>query len=105
MKLVARAGTCMEEEAVLCDVRDVLTSGDTLVLRWGDDENTWMNVGPMGGTLTDDYVIHTLRPALIAVGEGCFDLWRSSPPRTDESMEDLEVLPESTPGSFLDTSD
>ena len=54
MKLVARAGTCMEEGAVICEVLDVLTSGDTLVLTRGD-ENTWMNVGPGEDTLTDDY--------------------------------------------------
>lgn len=104
MKLVARAGTHMEEETILCEVIDVLKSGDTLVLTWGD-ENTWMSVGPGENTLTDDYVIHTLRPALIAVGQGCFDLWRSSPPRTDELVEDLRVLLESTPESFLDNND
>ena len=91
MKLIARAGTCMEEKAVLCEVLDVLTSGDTLVLTRGD-EDTWMNVGPGEDTLTDDYVIHTLLPALIAVGQGCFDLWKSSPPRTDELAEDMRDL-------------
>lgn len=97
MKLVARAGACMEERVVLREVLDVLESGDSLVLTWGD-ENTWINVGARDGTLTDDYVIHTLRPALIAVGRGCFDLWRSSPPRTDDLETDLF---QSTPNSFL----
>lgn len=104
MKLVARAGAHMEEETILREVVDILTTGDSLVLTWGD-EDTWMNVGPGENTLTDDYVIHTLRTALIAVGQGCFDLWRSSPPRTDELVEDLRVLLESTPESFLDNND
>ncbi len=94
----------MEEETILCEVLDVLTSGDTLVLTWGD-ENIWMNVGPGEDTLTDDDKVHTLRPVLIAVGQGCFDLWRSPPPRADELVEDLRVLLESTPESFLDNND
>ena len=94
MKLVARAGACVEEEAVLREVLDVLTSGDTLVLTWGDEE-TWMSVGPTGDTLTDRYVIDTLRPALVAVGQGCFDLWRSPPSANELVGELLE------PTSFL----
>ena len=100
MKLVARAGTCMEEETILCEVLDILRMGDSLVLTWGD-ENTWMNVGPGEDTLTDDYVLHTLRPALIAVGQGCFDLWRSQKPTAAE-VEDLFADIVSTSDSFFD---
>lgn len=85
MRLIARAGACVEEESVLREVLDVLRTGDALVLTWGtEDTYTWMNVGPGDDALTDDYMTHTLRPALISVGQGCFDLWRErihSPPR------------------------
>jgi hypothetical protein len=61
MKLVACAGAHMVEETILREVVDILTTGDSLVLTWGD-EDTWMNVGPSGDTVTDDYVLNTLRP-------------------------------------------
>lgn len=100
MKLVARAGAHMEEETILREVVDILTTGDSLVLTWGD-EDTWMNVGPSGDTFTDDYVLNTLRPVLIAVGQGCFDLWRSQRPTAAE-VEDLfaDIVPSTE--SFFD---
>jgi len=61
-----------------------------------------MNVGPGGDTLTDHYVIHTLRPALIAVGQGCFDLWRSQTPRTAELGELMTDIVPSTESFFDD---
>ena len=100
MKLVARAGAHMEEETILREVVDILTTGDSLVLTWGD-ETTWMNVGPNGDIVTDDYVMHTLRPALIAVGQGCFDLWRSHRPDAAD-LEELVSDIMSPPDSFFD---
>lgn len=100
MKLVARAGAHMEEETILREVVDILTTGDSLVLTWGD-ETTWMNVGPNGNTVTDHYVIHTLRPALIAVGQGCFDLWMAHRPDAAD-LEELVSDIMSPPDSFFD---
>lgn len=101
MKLIARAGSCVEDESVLCEVLDVLRTEDALILT-SREEDTWMNVGPGEGALTDDYVVHTLHPALISVGQGCFDLWRTQA-STVADLEELcsDLMPLST-NSFFD---
>lgn len=103
MELIARAGVCVEEETVLREILDVLGTGDALILTWGE-EDTWMNIGPCETTLTrSDYVVHTLHPALIGVGQGCFDLWRARA-STDAELEELcsDLMPLSTDDSFFD---
>ena len=76
---MARAGTCPIESEVLRTV----ASGNSLILTWDDDtEHVYMSIGP-----DDDetYIVDTLRPALLAVQQGCFHLWSSTP--TDEILD------------------
>jgi len=91
------------EQTVLCEVIDVLKNGDTLILTWGDD-GTWIDVGPGCEALTNEYVIHTLRPALLAVEGGYFDLWRSAQTIPVDNLG-LHDLFESTSTSFFDGGD
>lgn len=85
MERIALDGTPIDETAF---VNDLLTSGDSLVLTWGDDE-TSMDISPDPGASVEEYIQNTLKPALSAVTQGCFDLWRSGPPPPLPDMDDL----------------
>lgn len=83
MELIARAGTCMDTDEILSNVLDVVENGDTLVLTWGDGD-AWMSIGTE--SVTDAFITNTLYPALVSVCQGCFDLWKASPPNLDEDV-------------------